>query len=349
PTTHVDTTLTPTEIPNVSPIIPPSLDYIPASPDYSPVSDTKSDPSEDSDAPHTPPSPSHGTTITKITPSTQGSPAASGALHSRVMILALGHPIPYGRPYHYHSNGSVHMITARKRVGPLPTHLLAMRHLVDYSSSDLFASNDSSRESPSDSSSETSSDSSLDDLSDSSSSHSSSGHSSTAPPSGTRSSHQLCSLVPSDPHLPAAITERPSHSSSVGLSHKRSRSPTTYVPLSSHIAGALSFARANILPPPKRIRSPRSVMDLEYCSDESSELYVPTETGLRVDVVVGGNDEPHSEHDIDLEGSFKVRVDRGTHPMVSDDIPEPTQEGAVEGADMSERIRELERDNTRLR
>nr|GEV59920.1 hypothetical protein [Tanacetum cinerariifolium] len=35
------------------------------------------------------------------------------------------------------------MITARKRVGLLPTHLFAMIHLVDYSSSDLFASNDS--------------------------------------------------------------------------------------------------------------------------------------------------------------------------------------------------------------
>ncbi|GJX17532.1 putative reverse transcriptase domain-containing protein [Tanacetum coccineum] len=92
----------------------------PASPDYSPASDTESDPSEDpssdhipplpatspflsftddssdSDIPDTPPSPTHGTPFTDITLSTQSSPAASGALRSRVMILAPGQPIPHG-------------------------------------------------------------------------------------------------------------------------------------------------------------------------------------------------------------------------------------------------------------
>ncbi|GKF86298.1 hypothetical protein Tco_0254125, partial [Tanacetum coccineum] len=117
------------------------------------------------------------------------------------------------------------MMTARKRVGPLPTHRLAVRHSVDYSSSDHFTSDDSSRDSSSSSSSETSSDSPSDDLSDSSSSHSSSDHSSPALPLGTRSSYHLCSLVPSIPHSPAAITERPFYSSVAGPSRKRSRSP----------------------------------------------------------------------------------------------------------------------------
>ncbi|GKE97489.1 hypothetical protein Tco_0020840, partial [Tanacetum coccineum] len=49
------------------------------------------------------------------------------------MILAPGQPIPHGRPYCYHLNGSVHMMTARKRVRPLPTHRLAVRHSVDHS------------------------------------------------------------------------------------------------------------------------------------------------------------------------------------------------------------------------
>ncbi|GKG05591.1 hypothetical protein Tco_0325677, partial [Tanacetum coccineum] len=44
------------------------------------------------------------------------------------MILSLGQPIPHGRPYRYHLNGPVHMMTARKRVGPLPTILLQIRH-----------------------------------------------------------------------------------------------------------------------------------------------------------------------------------------------------------------------------
>ncbi|GJW31858.1 hypothetical protein Tco_0051890 [Tanacetum coccineum] len=40
-------------------------------------------------------------------------------LHTRhrVMILSPGQPIPHGRPYRYHLNGPVHMMTARKRVG----------------------------------------------------------------------------------------------------------------------------------------------------------------------------------------------------------------------------------------
>ncbi|GKF49973.1 hypothetical protein Tco_0143224 [Tanacetum coccineum] len=98
PITHANTTLTPTEIPIVLPTIPPLPDYTPASPDYTPISpdylpasDTESDPSEDpSDTPDTPPSPTHEIPFTEITPSTQRSPVASGALRRRVMILAPG-------------------------------------------------------------------------------------------------------------------------------------------------------------------------------------------------------------------------------------------------------------------
>ncbi|GKE53015.1 hypothetical protein Tco_1488171, partial [Tanacetum coccineum] len=147
PSTHIDTALTPT-----------SPDYTPASPDYSPAFDMESDPSEDpssnhtlplpaispflsstddsldSDTPDTPPSPTHCTLFTEMTISTQSTPIASGASRRQVMILAPGQLIPHGRPYRYHPNGLVHMVTARKRVGPLPTHRLAVRHLVDYSS-----------------------------------------------------------------------------------------------------------------------------------------------------------------------------------------------------------------------
>ncbi|GJZ95656.1 hypothetical protein Tco_0667990 [Tanacetum coccineum] len=84
------------------------------------------------------------------------------------------------------------MMTARKRVGPLPTHHLAMRHSVDYSSSVNFSLDDSSRDSSSSSSSETSSDSSADALSDSASSRSSSDHSLPTPSLGMRPSHHLC-------------------------------------------------------------------------------------------------------------------------------------------------------------
>ncbi|GJR36460.1 hypothetical protein Tco_1212144 [Tanacetum coccineum] len=275
------------------------------------------------------------------------------------------------------------MMTARKRVGPLPTHRLAVRHSIYYSSSDNFSSDDSS----SSSSSEASSDSSVDALSDSASSHSSSDHSLPVSSSGMRSSHRLCSLVPSVHRSPIAIPERPSHdSSSASPSRKRSRSPIASIMLYSSIPGAFSVARANLLPSPKRIRSPELATDLEGCSEDSFEPYVHREVGLgvdvksseqsrsrgtdlEVDVDVEGSDEPHSEPKIDpveavIEAYFNfadiirasgvdVRVeavtiarddvetstrdpivvseDGDTPSVVLDVIPEPAQEGAVEG------------------
>nr|GFB38668.1 hypothetical protein [Tanacetum cinerariifolium] len=92
------------------------------------------------------------------------------------MILAPGHPIPHGRLYRYHPNRPIHMMTARKRVGPLPVQRLAVRHSVDHSLSDYFYPDDSARDSSLDSSSEASSDFHSDASSDSSSRHSLSDH-----------------------------------------------------------------------------------------------------------------------------------------------------------------------------
>ncbi|GKC82717.1 hypothetical protein Tco_1138434, partial [Tanacetum coccineum] len=161
PNTYTDTPMTPTEIPTVLPSVPPSPDHAPtllditlASPDYSPTSDTEPNPfkdpssnhipplpaispflssaddTTDSDTPDTLPLPTYGTPFIKITPSTQRSPVVP---RRRVMILAPGHPIPYSRPYRYHLKRPLHMLTARKRVRPLPTHRLAVRHYVDHS------------------------------------------------------------------------------------------------------------------------------------------------------------------------------------------------------------------------
>nr|GEZ22954.1 hypothetical protein [Tanacetum cinerariifolium] len=46
------------------------------------------------------------------------------------MILSPGQPIPHGQPYRYHLNGPIHMMTARKRVRPLPVQQLSVRHPV---------------------------------------------------------------------------------------------------------------------------------------------------------------------------------------------------------------------------
>nr|GFC59411.1 hypothetical protein [Tanacetum cinerariifolium] len=260
------------------------------------------------------PLPTHGTPFTEITSSTQRSPVIP---RRRVMILALGQPIPHGRPYRYHFNGAVHMMTARKRVGPFPVQQLTVRHSVDHSSSDYFSPDDSARDSSLDSSSEASSDFHSDASSYSSSRHSLSYHSS--------------------PNLP---------STSARPSRKRRRSPMTSVPALSPVSRALSLIRADLISSPKRIRDSSYLTDLEFeCR----------ETSLRGDVIVRGSDEPHLEHDIDPEvqaeideciayadalrdrgidarvvvetvARDEVRVERVTYSTMLEDTPEPTQE-----------------------
>ncbi|GKE32010.1 hypothetical protein Tco_1451332 [Tanacetum coccineum] len=380
PATQTDTPVIPTETPIIAPTIPPSPDYTPASPDYSPASDSESDPSEDpssdhipplpaispflssdddptdSDTPDTPSSPTHDTPFTEITASTQRSPIIP---RRRVMILSPGQPIPHGRPYRYHLNGSIHMMTVRKRVGPLPTHRLAVRHSADHSSSD--------------SSSEASSDFHSDASSDSSSRHPLSDHSS--------------------PDLP---------STSAGPSCKRRRSPMTSVPALSPISEALSPVRADLIPSPKRVKDSGYLADVEVDPKKislrddaiiriSDELYLEQDidpeiqaeideciayaNALRdkgIDARVVVEDIDRDETDTGVRGPIKVRVERVTHPMMPEDIPEPAQEGAVEATyetlgdlvqrfhdhtqaipvhliTLTERIAELERDNRRLR
>ncbi|GJY65441.1 hypothetical protein Tco_0467679 [Tanacetum coccineum] len=351
PTTHVDTTLIPFEIPTISPIISPSLNYTPALPDYSPASDIEYDPfeypssnripplpatspflsstndSSDNDIPDTPPSPTHGTPFTEITLSTQRSPVASRALQRRVMILAPGHPIPHGRPYRYHPNGPVHMMTARKRVGPLPTHRLAVRNSVDYSSSDPFTSDDSSG---------TSSDSSLDDLSDSSSGHSSSDHSSLALPSGMRSSHQLCSLVLSIPHSSVAITERPSHSSFAGSYRKKSSSDSA-----TDLEDYLDESSESFVPRETSLRDDIVVRG-------SDEPYSNPDIDLKIQAEI--NECIAYADALRVEGIYaRVVVE-----TVAREEAETSTRGLIEftgqqSVILLERISELERDNTRLR
>ncbi|GJX39661.1 hypothetical protein Tco_0252964 [Tanacetum coccineum] len=253
------------------------------------------------------------------------------------------------------------MMTARKKVGSLPTHRLAVRHSIDYSPSYHFSSDDSS----SSSSSETSSDSSADALSDSASRHSSSDHSLPVSSSGMRSSHRLCSLVPSV-HRSSVISERPSHDSSfASLSRKRSRYPVASIPLSSSIPGALFVARADLLPSPKRIRSLESATDLEGCLEDSFEPYTYRASGVdvRVEVVTVARDM--FEREGAVEGIYETLGDLvqmfhdhtvaiPVHRVQAIESIQSDQGHRImatrqQSADMLERIKELERDNRRLR
>ncbi|GKF33537.1 hypothetical protein Tco_0106737, partial [Tanacetum coccineum] len=214
--------------------------------------------------------------------------------------------IPVARPYRTQPNGARKMLTARKRVGPLPTHRLALRYSMDYSSLDHFTSEDSSRDSLSDSSLETSSDSHLDTSYDSPSRHSSSGHS---------ISDSLCDS-------PTAIF--------VGLSRKRRWSPTTSVPATSLVPGALSPVCADLLLPRRRIRDFDFVTDFEVKSEEGFVTYVPRDIGLRVDFK--DSFEPYTKPNIDPN----VQTDIDACIAFADDIAARGMDVGVEDGTAAE-------------
>ncbi|GKA46986.1 putative reverse transcriptase domain-containing protein [Tanacetum coccineum] len=178
------------------------------------------------------------------------------------------------------------MMTARKRVGSLPTHRLAVRYFADHSSSD--------------SSSEASSNFHLDASSDSSSRHSLSDHFS--------------------PNL---------SSTSAGPSRKRRRSPMTSVPALLPVSGALPPVCADLIPSPKRVRDSSYLADVEAEIDECfAYADALRDRGIDARVIVEAVDR--DEIEIGVRSLVEVRVKRVTHPVMPEDIPEPSQEGAVE-------------------
>ncbi|GJX57599.1 putative reverse transcriptase domain-containing protein [Tanacetum coccineum] len=213
------------------------------------------------------------------------------------------------------------------------------------------------------------------DPSEDPSSRSSYDHSLPAPSSGMRTSHHLCSLVPSVHHSSTAISERPSHDSSfTSPSRKRSRSLAAFVPLSSPIPRALSSTHADLLPSPKRIRSPESATDLEAEIDECiAYADALRDRGINSRVVV----EAVGQEEIEMGARGPIEEERAvevTYETLGDLVQrfhDHTEEILVhcvqaiesvqrdqghrivatgqQSTDMLERIRELEQDNRRLK
>ncbi|GJU05192.1 hypothetical protein Tco_1121622 [Tanacetum coccineum] len=338
PATQTDTLVIPIETPIIAPTIPPSLDYTLASPDYSPASDLESDPSKDPSSDHipplpaispflssdydttdsdtldTPPSPTYGTPFTEITASTQRSPVIP--CH-RVMILSLGQPIPHGRPYRYHLNEPVHMMTAKKRVRPLPTHRLAKRHSADHSSLDL--------------SSEASSYFHSDASSDSSSRHSLSDHSSPDLPS--------TSVGPSRKRRRSSTTSVPTLSP---VSGALSPVYANLIPSPKRVKDSSYLADIEVDPREISLRDdviirvsdephleqdidPEIQAEIDECIAYADAL---RDRGIDARMVVEVVDQDETKTGV--RGPVKVRVERFMHPVMPKDILKPTQEGAVE-------------------
>ncbi|GJX49375.1 hypothetical protein Tco_0276220 [Tanacetum coccineum] len=67
-----------------------------------------------------------------------------GIRRRSAILIRLGEAIPFGRPYRTHLNGPRKLLTARKRVGPLPARRLASRHASPRSSDHHLSSSSSS-------------------------------------------------------------------------------------------------------------------------------------------------------------------------------------------------------------
>ncbi|GJT41996.1 hypothetical protein Tco_0941861 [Tanacetum coccineum] len=235
------------------------------------------------------------------------------------------------------------MMTARKRVGPLPVQQLAVRHSVDHSSSDYFSPDDSTRDSSSDSSSEASSDFHSDASSDSSSRHLLSDHFS---PDLPTLSPVRADLIPS----PKRIRDS-GYLADVEVDPRETSLRDDVI------------VRGSDEPHLEQDIDPEIQAEIDECFAYADAL---KDRGVDVRVVVEAADRVESE--TGTRGPIKVRVERVTHLVMPDDILEPAHEGAVEvtyetlgdlvqrivGVEsavtaLTERIAELERDNRRLR
>ncbi|GKD84331.1 hypothetical protein Tco_1355485 [Tanacetum coccineum] len=189
---------------------------------------------------------------------------APPGIHRRSAILIRpGEAIPFGRPYRTHLNGLRKLLTARKRVGPLPARRLAWRHASPRSSDHHPSSSSSS----SDSSPVHSS-----GLDASDQAHSGSSTRDVPPrlcypprraPRRSEAFHCWCAAPLSTLYPPTTSEsssrdslERPLHSSShyARPSHKRCRSLVDSVPSSTPVMGSLAPTRADLLPPHERFR-----------------------------------------------------------------------------------------------
>ncbi|GKE39235.1 hypothetical protein Tco_1462640, partial [Tanacetum coccineum] len=248
--------------------------------DYSPSSDY--DPSEDS----LPPAPD----LPLVSPflcsddskaDGESDPAEQRPVSSYHDALAplsefpLAPAIPFGRPYRTHPNGPRKLLTARKRVGPIPAHRLEWRrvshHLPNHHSSPDSTPDLSSSGSYSDS------------LSGSPSVHSSGRDSSGQAYSGPSTRDALPKFVyppvsaPLSTPYPLTTSESSlgsssersldSSSPSSRPSRKRCRSPTASVPSPTHVSRSIAPTLVDLLPPRRRFRD-------SYSSEDSGEEHI---------------------------------------------------------------------------
>ncbi|GKE79990.1 hypothetical protein Tco_1549990, partial [Tanacetum coccineum] len=219
----------------------------------------------DFDSPDEMSSPEHISPLPAISPfiCTDSSEAPDSSNGPPLQDPYVATAIPFGQPFRTHLNGPRKLLTARKRVGPISSRRLALRHVSPRSSDHRSSSSSSSLESSLVHSS---------GLDAPDQSHSGSSTRDVLPRLGypprralrrSKAFHHWCAtplstlypLTTSESSL-GDSSEIPLHSSShsVRPSCKRCRSPVDSVPSSTPIIGSLAPTRADLLPPHKRFR-----------------------------------------------------------------------------------------------
>ncbi|GJY68374.1 hypothetical protein Tco_0471356, partial [Tanacetum coccineum] len=279
--------------------------------------------------------------------------APPGIRRRLTILIRLGEAIPFGRPYRTHLNKPRKLLTARKRVRPLPAHRLASRHASPLSS-DHYSSSSSS-----------SSDSLLVHslgLDASDQAHSGSSTRDVSPklcypprraPRCSEAFRRWCAAPLSTLYPPTTSesssgdsSERPMHSSSHSArpSRKRCRSPVDSVPLSTPVTGSLVPTRADLLPPRKRFRDSYS----SKASIEEDAEVGPIETEVDMELGIGDGDDVRDHVEIDLrdvrddteeyeadasaEDTAEVGIDPMTTPIVEEEIVESAREDSSDSS-----------------
>nr|GEV94049.1 hypothetical protein [Tanacetum cinerariifolium] len=255
------------------------------------------------------------------------------------ILIRPGKAIPLGQPYRTRRNGTRRVMTARKRVGPLPACRLAWRRVSPRSlDHHLFSSS-----SPMDSLLVHSSGLDAPDLAHSGSStrvvSPRLGYPLVRAPRHSEAFHRWCAAPLSTFYPPTTSesssrdsSERPLHSSlhSAGPSRKRCRSPTDFVPSSTPVTGSLAPTRADLLPPRKRFKDSYSS---ETSMEDDTEIdTTETEDGRELDIVNGDDVRDHilvdprddrKEFETSVGDTVTLGIDPRSVPIVDEEIVKP--------------------------
>ncbi|GJT63727.1 hypothetical protein Tco_1015207 [Tanacetum coccineum] len=279
--------------------------------------------------------------------------APPGIRRRPAILIRPGEAIPLGRPYRTRPNGPRRVMTARKRVGPLPARRLAWRrvspHSLDHHPSPSSSSSDFSpvHSSGLDAPGQTHSGSSTRVVSPRL------GYPSRRAPRRSEAYRRWCAAPLSTLCPPTTSesslgdsSERPLHSSSHSArpSRKRCRSPVDSVPSSTPVTRSLAPTRVDLLPPRKRFRDSYSS---EASMEEDTEVD-PIETEIDMELGISDGDDVRDHVEIDprdvrddieeyeadtsVGDTVEVGIDPMLAPIVEDEIVEPAGEDSSDSS-----------------